>query len=340
MPSTFIAPEIVAGAASELAEIGAAIGSANASAAAPTTQVLAAAADEVSTAIAALFSTNAQQFQSLANQALNFHDGFVKLLNNSAAQYLSTELTNAQQTLANTLNAPIQNLLGQLAIGSASTLPNPAASGTSGPVLWETPFGPIKAWTTVDYADVLPGAMTMTLTLETAVGTVVWSNSGLLSPPSSQMTGGTITLPPALPLLAAMAGPYVTGQASLANSNNAFFAAIANGDFVGATSAFVSAPFEFTNSILFGHHTVEIGSSQLPAILNTGGVGGQDAFTLKIPFGGLMAGAQPISVTYYDQPGTFVGSTYSYQGTQLGGLGYEIARATGGLALLQAIGAI
>ncbi|WP_140032032.1 PE family protein, partial [Mycobacterium tuberculosis] len=50
--SLMVAPELVAAAAADLTGIGQAISAANAAAAGPTTQVLAAAGDEVSAAIA------------------------------------------------------------------------------------------------------------------------------------------------------------------------------------------------------------------------------------------------------------------------------------------------
>ena len=55
-------PEIVASAASDLSNIGSAVTAAHAAAAAPTTGVMAAAGDEVSEAIASLFSGHAQAY--------------------------------------------------------------------------------------------------------------------------------------------------------------------------------------------------------------------------------------------------------------------------------------
>ncbi len=75
-----VAPEIVVAAATDLAGIGSAISAANAAAAAPTTAVLAAGADEVSAAIAALFSGHAQAYQALSAQAAAFHQQFVQTL--------------------------------------------------------------------------------------------------------------------------------------------------------------------------------------------------------------------------------------------------------------------
>jgi hypothetical protein len=60
------APEMAASAASDLAGIGSMIGEANAAAAVPTTGVMAAAGDEVSAAIASLFSSHGQEFQALS----------------------------------------------------------------------------------------------------------------------------------------------------------------------------------------------------------------------------------------------------------------------------------
>jgi PE family len=99
-------PEFVTAAAGDLANIGSALGEANAAAALPTTSVLAAAEDEVSTGIAQMFGTYAQQFQSLSAQAASFHNEFVSLLNGGAAAYLGTEAANAGQTLQNAVNAP------------------------------------------------------------------------------------------------------------------------------------------------------------------------------------------------------------------------------------------
>ena len=64
MSFVFAAPEAVAAAASNLAGIGSSISAANAAAAAPTTGVLAAAEDEVSTAIATVFGAHARGFRA------------------------------------------------------------------------------------------------------------------------------------------------------------------------------------------------------------------------------------------------------------------------------------
>src|ERR1700677_2789161 len=126
------APEFVTAAASDLANIGSAIGAANAAAAAPTSQVLAAGGDEVSSAIAGLFSAQAQAYQALSAQASTFHQQFVQLMNAGAATYASAEAANATplQTLQNdvigAINAPSQALVGRPLIANGAN----GAAGT------------------------------------------------------------------------------------------------------------------------------------------------------------------------------------------------------------------
>jgi hypothetical protein len=116
-------PEFVTAAAGDLADIGSALGEANAAAALPTTSVLAAAEDEVSTGIASMFGTYAQQFQALSAQAAGFHNEFVSLLNGGAAAYLSTEAANAGQALQNAVNAPAITGANLAANAAADTPP-------------------------------------------------------------------------------------------------------------------------------------------------------------------------------------------------------------------------
>ena len=68
MSYVIAAPEMLAAAAADVAGIGSSLSEANAAAATQTTGVLAAAEDEVSAAIAALFSTHGQGFQALSTR--------------------------------------------------------------------------------------------------------------------------------------------------------------------------------------------------------------------------------------------------------------------------------
>lgn len=113
------APEALKAAASNIAGIGSEISSANAAAALPTTGVVAAAADQVSAQVAALFSSHAQGYQQLSTQISAFHEKFVQALGASATSYATAE-SSAAQTLANAVNTPAQQLLGQPLIGPSA----------------------------------------------------------------------------------------------------------------------------------------------------------------------------------------------------------------------------
>lgn len=117
MSFVLAAPDALVGAAADLAGLGATISSANATAAPPTTGILAAAQDEVSTQIAALFSEHAARYQQLSTQVSEFHQRFVQALTAAANAYASTE-TSAVQTLVNAVNTPAEMLLGHPLIGS------------------------------------------------------------------------------------------------------------------------------------------------------------------------------------------------------------------------------
>src|SRR5947209_6739048 len=92
-------PEVVQGAAQDLAGIRASLTEAAATAGA-TTGIAAPAGDEVSIAIASLFGSAGQQFQALNAQAQAFHAEFESLLSAGAAAYVSAEAANAGQVLS------------------------------------------------------------------------------------------------------------------------------------------------------------------------------------------------------------------------------------------------
>jgi hypothetical protein len=78
--------------------IGSALSSQNAAAAAPTTGVVPAAADEVSALTAAQFAAHAQVYQAVGAQAAAIHEQFVNTLGISSSSYLATEAANAAAT--------------------------------------------------------------------------------------------------------------------------------------------------------------------------------------------------------------------------------------------------
>ncbi len=129
-------PAVVAAAASDLAGIGSAVGIASAMAAAPTTGLLAAGADEISAAVAVMFGAHAPQYQALSAQAAAFNDQFMRVLNAAAGAYASAEATNVQQVALATINAPTQAIFGRPLIGDGSNAATPGASGGAGGILF------------------------------------------------------------------------------------------------------------------------------------------------------------------------------------------------------------
>ncbi|MGB9302334.1 MAG: PE family protein [Mycobacterium sp.] len=88
-------PEALTAAAGALQGIGSSMSAQNAAAAAPTTGVVPAAADEVSALTAAQFAAHAQMYQAVSAQAAAIHEMFVNTLGTSAGSYAATEAANA-----------------------------------------------------------------------------------------------------------------------------------------------------------------------------------------------------------------------------------------------------
>ena len=88
-------PEALSAAAGNLAAIGSSVSAQNAGAAAPTTGVIPAAADEVSALTAAMFAAHAKLYQTVSAQAKAIHEQFVHTLQTSAGSYAVTEAANA-----------------------------------------------------------------------------------------------------------------------------------------------------------------------------------------------------------------------------------------------------
>jgi hypothetical protein len=95
MSYVIAAPEMMTAAATDVASIGSTLNVANAAAAAPTTGIVVAAEDEVSAAIAELFSGHARAYQALSAQAALFHERFVQALTAGAGVYAGAEAANA-----------------------------------------------------------------------------------------------------------------------------------------------------------------------------------------------------------------------------------------------------
>ena len=88
-------PGMLAFAAGDLQNIGSAMAAGNMAAAAPTTGVVPAAADEVSALTAALFAAHAHLYQAIGAEATAIHELFVSALATSAGSYAAAEAANA-----------------------------------------------------------------------------------------------------------------------------------------------------------------------------------------------------------------------------------------------------
>ncbi|BBC67840.1 hypothetical protein MMRN_47360 [Mycobacterium marinum] len=135
MSYVFAAHELMAAAAGELNDIGALVGSANTAAAASTTDLMAAAGDEVSLAIARVFGAYGRDYQAFGVQAAEFHERFVQALRAGAGAYGAAEAAGAsslqslETDLLGLINAPTMALFGRALIGNGA---NGAAGGRRG----------------------------------------------------------------------------------------------------------------------------------------------------------------------------------------------------------------
>jgi hypothetical protein len=157
----FVNPDAVAAAAPNLANIGTTISDANAAAAASTTELLPAALDEISAAIAGLFGTYAQDYHTLTTQAAGFHERFVQALSAGAGSYVAAEGANlaalshtAPHDLLGVIRAPAATLLGRPLVGTGSRTPSAATNvliDAAGPIPENAyPFGSVKQLTFVN----------------------------------------------------------------------------------------------------------------------------------------------------------------------------------------------
>lgn len=95
MAFVLVAPDVLGTVATDIAQIGSAVSAGNLAAAIPTTAVAAAAADEVSAAIAEVFGAHAREYQAAATQVAAYSEQFVRTLNAAAAAYAGTDAATA-----------------------------------------------------------------------------------------------------------------------------------------------------------------------------------------------------------------------------------------------------
>lgn len=95
MSAVIVVPQLIAQAATDLTSLASTLDAAHLTAAAPTQAVMPAAADEVSSAVAQLFSRYAREYDGLAGQAARYQQQFVEHLSSAATGYASAEVSNA-----------------------------------------------------------------------------------------------------------------------------------------------------------------------------------------------------------------------------------------------------
>jgi hypothetical protein len=131
-----VIPDLMLAAASSVEDIGSSLSNANVLAAAQTTAIVAAAGDEVSVAIAALFSQHAQDFQALSADADAFHQQFVQALKSAGDSYSAVEAANvsplASGPLPGGVDTPSQMLSSRPLIGNPVDGMLPRFGGTGG----------------------------------------------------------------------------------------------------------------------------------------------------------------------------------------------------------------
>jgi hypothetical protein len=129
-------PDLIVAAATDLEGIGSSLSAANVAAAIPTTAVMAAAGDEVSVAIAGLFSGYGQDFQALSAQAGAFHQQLVQALKGAGGSYAATEAANASPLqnvrLQGVINAPTETLSDHPLVGNRADRMLPWRAGGAG----------------------------------------------------------------------------------------------------------------------------------------------------------------------------------------------------------------
>ncbi|SOJ52782.1 PE family protein PE3 [Mycobacterium simulans] len=150
MSYVIAAPEMLAAAAADVDGIQSAIHAASASAAAPTAGVLAAAADEVSAATAALFSEYAREYQQVLRLAAAFHSEFTQVLAAAGAAYAQAEATNAAVMLGNAGSSGAIGTSTSVAMLSGNPITALMMGGTGQPIL------PPRALAIIDSAYISP----------------------------------------------------------------------------------------------------------------------------------------------------------------------------------------
>lgn len=247
-----LAPDSVTAAATDLESLGSTINQANSAAARSTTALLPAAEDEVSAAIAALFGEHGTAFQALSAQAAAFHEQFVQAMRTGVGAYLSTELSNAEQTLLGAANVPLGSLGNP--VGALSTALTPA-QGILGPLetLITNTTANLQDIATEFLANPFPFTNQFLVVHAAKITTLLAQAQLLITNPQATIQGAVQALEN-LPggLITAFSNAGTTILTDLGNAANSFTTGleafpgqIESGNILGAISGLFFGPIDF-----------------------------------------------------------------------------------------------
>ena len=257
MSLVFVTPELVTSAAADLQSVGSALTEAHVAAAAPTTGLVAAGADEVSSAVTSLFSDFGKEFQALSAQAGLFHQEFVQVLHLGAGSYAGAEaaaagpLQSLEHDVLGVINAPTNALLGHPLFGTNGTNGGATiASATGGPSTGVTGAAtPVTSAVTSSTATLPPNSVPITMvnTTEPVVNLSVGSGPTI---PVLVDTGSTGLVVPVsavggLPGLLSLGLPTSFGASGYSGGLNYFYATF-------------NAPVNFGNGLVTASTPVDV----------------------------------------------------------------------------------
>ncbi|POX77283.1 PE family protein [Mycobacterium kansasii] len=309
--SFVLTPEMLTTAAQDLAAMHSTLGEVSVTAAGPTTALAAAAEDEVSAGIAALFGAFGREYQIVSSQAQAFHERFVNLLNAGASAYCSAEAANVSSfTAAASVNTdPYQNLIANTT-GNLQRISNTWTNKTAPSLLRAVTGYPQLISTSLATGNPLP-LLGIPVRLAQGGTTLYQAITAPMSlTPSLTLSGLSLELNLGLPELLGLnaLGAPVNAAMAAGTSATSFVGAVSTGDPVGAATALFGAPAHIVDGFLNGHQTL---STQLllPGL----------SVTANVPLNGLLGPLEPLTATA-TLPGLPLLNTLTVTGSHFGGL--------------------
>ncbi|MBY0441732.1 MAG: PE domain-containing protein [Mycobacteriaceae bacterium] len=235
-------PEALAYAAGQLQTIGSSLATENAGAAAPTTGILPAAADEVSALQAGIFATYGTLYQQIAAEAQAIHEQFVATLGLSAGSYATAEASNASASgLSSALGAPV-DIISQGITDISTLFGGPVYSVGGQPFSLSGNTANFISYETGNWASAmscligLAGGGLMSAPAEDAVGDVAGAAAGLEGSTALTEEAGTAALGGA-PMLASLGQSTSVGGVSVPPSWAGSVTTVSSTAQMGATTA-------------------------------------------------------------------------------------------------------